>query len=305
MIRAPLRLAFSSADEHPRVVGAGVLPDDHDQLAAVDVVEADRALADADRLGERHRGGLVAHVRAVGEVVGAVGTRQQLVGERGLVGGLARGVEDGLVGRGERGEVTADEVERLVPGDRLVVRGPVAQHHRLGDPALLAQPVLGSPGQVLEGVPREEGAVEVALRRLLGHGLGAVLAELRGVPVLRVGIRPCAALAVEPVGLVELQQGPRGSGDPHLLDRPLHGDGDAGHPRRRARPRLHLEVVLVDVPARCVASHESHPCAVPETAPHVHSPLGAVQRTTTRDTGATSPGASPSARRTARFTGRT
>ena len=129
--------------EHPRVVGAGVLAGDHDQLGVVDVVEGDRALADADHLGQRHRGGLVAHVRAVGQVVGAERAGEQLVDERRLVGRLAGGVEDRLVRAGQPAQVLGDQLERVVPGDRLVVAGAGAQHHRLDDPALLAQPVVG------------------------------------------------------------------------------------------------------------------------------------------------------------------
>ncbi len=91
--------------EHPRVVGAGVLAGDHDQLGVVDVVEGDRALADADHLGQRDRGGLVAHVGAVGQVVGAERADEELVDERRLVGGLAGGVEDRLVRAGQPVEV--------------------------------------------------------------------------------------------------------------------------------------------------------------------------------------------------------
>ncbi len=48
-IRAPLLLRLLEGGQHPRVVGARVLPHDHDQLGAVEVVEADAALADPDR----------------------------------------------------------------------------------------------------------------------------------------------------------------------------------------------------------------------------------------------------------------
>ena len=71
--------------EHPRVVGAGVLADDHDQVGGVDVLEQHRPLADPDRVGERGAAGLVAHVRAVGQVVGAEAAHHQLVEERRLV----------------------------------------------------------------------------------------------------------------------------------------------------------------------------------------------------------------------------
>ena len=97
MIFAPLRFAVSSAREHPRVVRARVLADDDEQVRLGDVVQAHRALADADGLGQRCAGRLVAHVRAVRQVVRAEAADEQLVEERGLVRGAARGVEDRLV----------------------------------------------------------------------------------------------------------------------------------------------------------------------------------------------------------------
>ena len=72
--------------------------------AGVDVVEGDAALADADGLGERQPGRLVAHVGAVGQVVRPVRAGQQLPAEGGLVGGTAGGVEDRLVRAGQRAQ---------------------------------------------------------------------------------------------------------------------------------------------------------------------------------------------------------
>jgi hypothetical protein len=80
------------------VVGAGVLADDDQELGVVDVVEGDRTLADPDRAAQRGAGRLVAHVGAVGQVIGAVGPREELVKEGGLVGGAAGRVEQRLVG---------------------------------------------------------------------------------------------------------------------------------------------------------------------------------------------------------------
>jgi hypothetical protein len=63
----------------------------------VKVLQADRARADADGLCQCGAAGLVAHVGTVGQVVGAEPADEQLVCERGLVGGPAGGVENGLV----------------------------------------------------------------------------------------------------------------------------------------------------------------------------------------------------------------
>jgi hypothetical protein len=95
-------LGLLEGAEHPRVVGARVLPDDHDQPGVVgDVLQRDGALADADHLGQRGAARLVAHIGAVGQVVGAEPAREQLVGERGLVARPPAGVEHGAVRVGQ------------------------------------------------------------------------------------------------------------------------------------------------------------------------------------------------------------
>ena len=119
------RLGLLQRGQHARVVGAGVLADHEDQVGGVEVLEQHRALADADRLGERRAARLVAHVRAVGQVVGAEAAHEQLVEERRLVAGAARGVERRLVrASAARAARSAIEREGVVPVDRLVVRRP-------------------------------------------------------------------------------------------------------------------------------------------------------------------------------------
>ncbi|MGZ5371827.1 hypothetical protein [Aeromicrobium sp.] len=63
---------------------------------------------------------------------------------------------------------------------------------------------------------------------LLGHSLGAVLAELGGMAFLGVRIRPGAAHAVEAVSLIELEQRPGGSPEAHLRNTPLECHPDSG-----------------------------------------------------------------------------
>ena len=169
--------------EHARVVGAGVLAGDHDQLGVVDVAQADAALADADRFRERDARRLVAHVGAVGQVVGAVRADEQLIEERRLVRGATRRVEDRLVGGVKAGEVVGDQRERVAPRDRFVVRATGTLDHGMGDPALLAEPVLVVRVELGNAVLGEERRVGALLGGFLGDRLGAVLAELRGVAV--------------------------------------------------------------------------------------------------------------------------
>ncbi|MNV26249.1 hypothetical protein D3C71_1173660 [compost metagenome] len=63
--------AFMQGAHHARVIGAGVVAHRDDQVAGVEIIERHRALADADGFRQADAGGLVAHVRAVGKVVGA------------------------------------------------------------------------------------------------------------------------------------------------------------------------------------------------------------------------------------------
>ena len=121
------------------------------------------------------------------------------------------------------------------------------QHHRLGEPALLTQPEVGALGQLGDGVLGEEASVHATQRRLLGHGLRAVLAELRGVPVARLRVRPGTALAVEPVDLVEPQQGARSADRAHLLHGPLHRHRDRGGAGGVVLGFPHVQLSLVEV----------------------------------------------------------
>ena len=129
----------------------------------------------------------------------------------------------------------------------VVVGGTRPQDHRLGDAALLAQPELGATGEVLHGVGGEELAVEQLARGLLRDGLGAVLAELRRVPVAGRGVRPRAALAVEAVDLVEAGQRGRGAAYAHLADGASHRHRDGGDAGGGVGRRLDLDLRLVDV----------------------------------------------------------
>lgn len=223
------------------MVGPRVLPGDDDQLGLVEVLQGDAALADADGLVQRRARGLVAHVGTVRQVVGAELAGEELEEERRLVAGAARGVEEGLVGGAERRQLLRDDRERPLPGHRLVPVAALGQQHRLGDPPLLPQPVAGAPLQVGERVRREELGRDPAQRGLLRDGLRTVLAELRGVPLVALG--PGTARAVEAVLLVDLEEGPRGTGQAHLLlgdpqRVPDGGQPGGGTPRGRDPGRV-------------------------------------------------------------------
>ena len=187
----------------------------------------------------------MAHVGAVRQVVGAQRPREQLVHVRRLVGRAAGGVEDAAVRRAGP-DVFADELEGVRPGDRRIVRLPFPDHHRFTQPALVAQPVLGLVRQLRDGVPRPELRAHCPQGVLLGHGLGAVFAEL-GSLALFVRLRPRTARAVEAASLVQAQQRLGRARDTGLRHGPLQGHHhglDAGSFRFRFPDG---EGVLVDV----------------------------------------------------------
>ncbi len=190
--------------EHARVVGAGIVADAEDGIGKVEVFQRDRAFTDADRLGQPHARRLVAHVGAVGEVVGAELAREQLVEERGLVGSAARAVEFAGVGVVKVAQHGTGPRESLVPAYRHEVVGIGIVAQRFGEAAGVFQPVVAPGPQLADAVLREEFWIDALDGRFPGHRLGAVLAELEGRGMLGVG--PGATGAVEPVRLVHLEQ---------------------------------------------------------------------------------------------------
>ena len=239
------------------MVRARVLARHDDQVGLVEVLQRDAALADADRLGERGAGRLVAHVGAVRQVVGAELAGEELEQERRLVAGAARGVEEGLVGGGQGPQLLGDDRERPLPGHRLVPVRALRQVHRLRDPALLAQPVAAAAGQVGQRVRGEEVGGDPAQGRLLGDGLRPVLAELRQVPLVTLG--PGAPRAVEAVLLVDLEQGPRGASHAHLRLGDPQGVADGGQTGSGVLRLRDLRRVLDRIAGGRLADHRALP----------------------------------------------
>ena len=198
--------------------------------------------------------GLVAHVRAVRQVVRAESAHHQLVEERGLVRRAARGVERRGVRRGKRVQPLGDQRERVVPVDRLVVRRSGWTVHRLGQPALLAQPVVRLLGQVGDRVLGEER------RGRPGAGSASSATALapfsqnsRGAAVL--GLGPRAAGAVEAVLLVDPREGQGGTPHAHLGLRHRERLADSGQPGDGTLASADLNPLVIGVLAGCSSRH--------------------------------------------------
>lgn len=181
----------------------------------LEIVERHGALADADRLRQPDARGFVAHVRAIGKIIGAEGACIKLVEKGGLVRGAAGCVELGLIGMVKGLQPSSDLLERLFPFNDLEAVGLAVVTHRMRQPAGVLQFVIGPGPEFGDGVLGEEARAGTLDGRLPGHRLRAILAELEGGSVLRVG--PGTAGAIEPGGLVHLQEGPRAAAGSHLV----------------------------------------------------------------------------------------
>ena len=144
--------AVAQFAQHARVVGGGILAEDEDGVGQFEVVQGHRALADAHGGRQAAAGRLVAHVGAVGEVIGAVQARHQLVQKGGLVAGAPRRVERGLVRIGQGAQVAAHEGVGVVPGNRHVAVAGGVVHHRLRQAAMLFQRVVRLLQQLRDGM---------------------------------------------------------------------------------------------------------------------------------------------------------
>ncbi|MNM83356.1 hypothetical protein D3C81_954150 [compost metagenome] len=212
--------------EHARVVGARVLADDEDCVGVLQVVEHHGALADPEGFRHADAAGLMAHVRTVRKVVGAIGAHEQLVEEGRLVAGPARGVELGLVGGFEAVEVLGDQREGVFPAGFDVVIGGGVVAHRVGQAALVLKPVVALPGQLGDAVAGKEIRIDQAPGGLPVDRLGTVLAELDHAAFRRLA--PGTARAVETAVLVGLEH------HPQVLEGVFTAQPALGHALQRA-----------------------------------------------------------------------
>ena len=141
-------------------------------------------------------------------------------------------------GLARRVQLVADQLERLVPVDRR--RSGVAPGRlTIGWVIRPCWPSQYSDCRSRSAMlcAAKNSGVARARGGLLGDRLGAVLAELGGVPVPDLRVGPGAAHAVEALGLVQLQQRLRGAFGAHVAQRPLHRHRDG---RRAGRVVLRM-----------------------------------------------------------------
>ena len=224
-------LGSLEAAQHSGVICAGILANHKDGVRLLEVFEDDGSLADADNVAERATARFVAHVRTVRQVVRPKLPDEELVKERCFVARLARRVKSGFVGRGQSVEDPPEEVERRFPFDRLVVRRSLAEDHRTGQSALLAEPIVGFSLEFRDGIQGKELLCNTLFCPFMSDSLGSIFTEFREASVV-VGIRPRAALANKAVLLIDLPQRLRRIRRAHFSERMLYSFENTHHAAR-------------------------------------------------------------------------
>jgi len=95
-------------------VGAGVLAEEEKRVCLLQVFPDDGADGRTNHLAQANRGGFVAHIRALRQIVIAVQSRHQCVKIGGLKPGMTGRIENRAFGI-ERVEVIRDVFERRLP----------------------------------------------------------------------------------------------------------------------------------------------------------------------------------------------
>src|SRR5207248_3810685 len=84
------------------MIRAGILADDENGVGPFKIFEPDAAFADADALLQRDATRFVAHVGAIGQIVGAELPREELIKKRRFVTGATARVKRGRIRRRQR-----------------------------------------------------------------------------------------------------------------------------------------------------------------------------------------------------------
>ena len=173
-------IAAVSTDLHhrahqARMVRRRVAADQEEHVGILHVFENDGCRTGSDGLVETDAAGLMAVIRTVVDVIGAVKSGEQLQEKGGLVGRAAAGVEESLVGRC-RLDSSCDEIEGFVPVDDAIVGVVGTGVERMDDSARGLELARRKRAKFLETVAPEEFAAKAVLH-VGGHGLEGFLAD--------------------------------------------------------------------------------------------------------------------------------
>ena len=162
------------------MVGRRIATDEHEEIAALDILELHRRRSRSKARCQTDTARLVAVVRAVVDVVGPERPRQELQHESSFVRRAAAGVKETAPGRGclQRG---GDAAERLVPRDNAIVRLSRAGVDRIDEPAARFELTRRERSELGNGVTRKELRRDPVLH-VRSHGLQRLLADFGKMP---------------------------------------------------------------------------------------------------------------------------
>ena len=151
----------------------------------------------------------MAHVRAIGQVVGSESSSQQLPKKSCLVTRPSRSIEYRLVGIIKAGQLVRDDIESLVPRQFRVVISPRSEYHRVGQPSLRIQPPVRFEGEFPNRPLGPEFRSSSLSGSLVCDSLSSVLTELR-YGSMSIGIGPRATRAVKAIEAIYTGEVPEG-----------------------------------------------------------------------------------------------
>ncbi len=125
------------------MIGAGILPQDEDGISMLEILERDGGLAYANDFFECHATGLVAHIGGVGQIVGAIHSREELIEEGGFVARATGGIEDGFVGVFQGMKVLGHFDKCVFPRNGPIMGTACFLDHGVAQAPLLVEPVVG------------------------------------------------------------------------------------------------------------------------------------------------------------------
>src|SRR5882724_6695891 len=213
------------------MIGPGIMADTKQRVAIIEVLQSHCSLADTNRLWQADARRLVAHVRAVGKVVGSVFPRKQLIEKSRLIGCPTGRVKLCHIGIRQRTERGADLRQRLVPRNRHVSISCAVVNHRVRETALVLKVEVRPIPEFADRMSCEELRRRPFGRRLPCDSLGSVLAELERRGMFRIG--PGAAWAIEPVRLVHAKETASLLYDSHLTANGICHSFQSAPARRR------------------------------------------------------------------------
>ena len=137
--------------QHARMIGARILADDENRVGRSKSPATTVALPMPMVSPKRRAARFVAHVGAIRQIVGAELPHEELVEKRRFVAGAAGGIERSAAsGEARRIQLAADQLEGIVPGDRLIV----ARSRRAAPSDASGGPLCPASGRIAGSTPR-------------------------------------------------------------------------------------------------------------------------------------------------------